>query len=108
MPYALLQIRGPLSGSLFVRVRFNGMGFCMKQHSYLLVLSVFTRDFLQFSIAFSKACSKPNMETMMFSPLVNGVYFIVITKKNPIGNRNSPIMDPITKRGVANAFEPRM
>ena len=25
-------------------------------------------------------------------------------KENPIGNRNSPIMDPITEMGVANAL----
>jgi hypothetical protein len=32
------------------------------------------------------------------------VYFIVI-KQNPLHNGNSPITDPITKIGVAHAFE---
>ena len=40
-----------------------------------------------------------------FFPLANGVYFVVIIKKTSLHNGNCPITDPITKMGVAHAFE---
>ena len=47
---------------------------------------------------------KPYYGNQDFSPLANWVYFKVIVKKIPLHNENSPIMDPITKMGVAHAF----
>ena len=47
----------------------------------------------------------PNYGNQDFPPLNNGVYFMVIIKKNFLQNENSPITDPITKMGVAHAFE---
>ena len=32
-------------------------------------------------------------------------FILLIIKKNPLRNKNSPITDPITKMGVAHAFE---
>jgi hypothetical protein len=39
-----------------------------------------------------------------FSPLTNGVYFIVSIRKTPLHNGNIPIEDRITKMRVADAF----
>ena len=48
---------------------------------------------------------KPHYSNQDFFPLANSVYFIVIIKKNTLHNGNSQITDPITKMGVAHAFE---
>ena len=56
-----------------------------------------------------KSCANPITVTRIFSigffPLANGVYFVVIIKKTSLHNGNCPITDPITKMGVAHAFE---
>ena len=49
----------------------------------------------------------PSMIAISFSPLENGVYFIIHTKKTLLCNGNHPIVDPITKMGVAHVFEPQ-
>ena len=53
----------------------------------------------------SEGMCKPHYINQDFSPLYNAVYFIEIIKQNPLHNGNSPITDPITKIGVAHAFE---
>ena len=44
------------------------------------------------------------MQTPLHKPrfytLTNGVYFIKIIKKSPLGNENIPITDPITQMDV--------
>ena len=42
---------------------------------------------------------KPNYGNQEFSALANGIYFIVIFKKNQLRNVNSPITYLITKMG---------
>jgi hypothetical protein len=46
----------------------------------------------------------PQYGNQNFPPLTNGVYFMVIVKKTPLRNENSPITDPITKKGVAHKY----
>ena len=49
-----------------------------------------------------KVCADPITVTRNFP---NGVYFLVIIKKTPLRNGNSPITDSTTKMGVVHAFE---
>ena len=56
----------------------------------------------------SKGICKTHYGQQNFSSFAFGVYFIVINKKIPLYNGNSPITDPITEIGVAHAFEQRL
>ena len=40
-----------------------------------------------------------------FSPLADDVYRILIINKTPLCNGNCPIMDPITKMGIAHTMK---
>ena len=52
-----------------------------------------------------KYVQTPIIVISIFFPLANGFYFKVVIEKTPLDNRNSPIMDPITKIGVAHTVE---
>ena len=53
-----------------------------------------------------KACAKPiTVNRIFLFSFAFGVYFIEINMKTPLCNGNSPITNPITKIGVAHAFE---
>ena len=45
---------------------------------------------------------KPHCHYQNFSPLANGLYLIATTNKTPMYNANCPVMEHITKMGVAH------